>query len=155
MRKTLPLLLLVCLCVCLPGWSQELKGRVLNESGERTSGVTVQFQNKSNAITTRPDGSFKIMATRLPDTLVFSAPGYEPYKVVITEKNIKDPDFEVVMLNTRKAMDEVVVIGYAPAKKRDVTGSVPCAFKAPRRANGAWTLPAPCRPTWPPWFKSI
>ena len=124
MRKILPFLLLVCLLLSISGLSQELKGRVLNESGERTSGVSVQFQNKSNAITTRPDGSFKIMATKLPDTLVFSAPGYEPYKVVITEKNIKDPDFEVVLLNTRVSMDEVVVRGFAATKKRDVTGSV-------------------------------
>ncbi len=63
MRKILPFLLLVCLLLSISGLSQELKGRVLNESGERTSGVSVQFQNKSNAITTRPDGSFKIMAT--------------------------------------------------------------------------------------------
>jgi len=124
MSRILPLLLLAVISISLPGMSQELRGRVLNESGERTSGVSVQFQNRSNVITTRPDGSFKIMATKLPDTLVFTAAGYEPYKVVITEKNIKDPDFEVVLLNTRVAMDEVVVTGYSSTKKRDVAGAV-------------------------------
>ncbi len=89
--------------------SQVLTGRVLSESGSKASGVTVRFQNKANAITTNADGTFKIMATKLPDTLVFSAVGMESYKVVITEKNIKDPNFEVVLLNKREALSEVVV----------------------------------------------
>lgn len=92
----------------IPFWanSQILNGRVLRETGDRASGVSVQFQNRDNRIVTNPDGTFRIMATRLPDTLVFSAAGYEPYKVVITEKNIRDPDFEVVLLNERKKMDD-------------------------------------------------
>lgn len=124
MRKCNPFIVVVFLLVSLPGISQELRGRVLAESGERAAGVSVHFQNKSNTIVTRSDGSFRIIASRLPDTLVFSAAGYEPYKVVITEKNIKDPDFEVVLLNTRKELSEVVVTGYGIARKRDVTGSV-------------------------------
>lgn len=124
MSKILPGFILCFLVTAFTGMSQELKGRVLSESGEMAAGVSVNFQNKSNTIVTRSDGSFKITATKLPDTLVFSAAGYEPYKVVITEKNIKDPSFEVVLLNTRKELTEVVVTGYSVARKRDVTGSV-------------------------------
>ncbi|MCU0323548.1 MAG: carboxypeptidase-like regulatory domain-containing protein, partial [Chitinophagaceae bacterium] len=97
--------------------SQTLKGKVLNESGFAAANVTIHFSNKHNSITTNKDGSFIIKATRLPDTLVFTAVGLEPYKVVITEKNIADPDFSVVLLNKRLELSEVVV-GYESKKKK-------------------------------------
>lgn len=117
MRIRLRLILPIFFLVPSIGYSQVLKGRVLSESGATAAGVTVHFQNKANSILTNSDGSFKIMATKLPDTLVFSAPGFESYKVVITEKNIKDPGFEVVLLNSRTAMDEVVVASMGTSKE--------------------------------------
>jgi hypothetical protein len=123
MRKGLHFILPIVFLLPLAGFSQLLKGRVLSEDGSTAAGVTVQFRNKANAISTNADGSFKIMATHLPDTLVFSAPGLETYKVVITEKNIKDPNFEVVLLNTRKELDEVVVAGYSSSRKMDLSYS--------------------------------
>src|SRR6185436_16394410 len=92
-------------------FSQYLNGRVMNEEGSAAAKVNVSFKNKANTVTTNPDGSFKILATKLPDTLIFSATGYEPYKVVITEKNMKDKDFEVVLLNKRERYS------YAPASE--------------------------------------
>jgi hypothetical protein len=104
--------------------AQVLHGRVLNESGGNAAGVTVSFQNKANGIITKADGTFKLTATSLPDTLVFSAVGFEPYKVVITEKNIKDPNFEVVLLRARRTLNEVVVTSAGVAKeKRTLTYS--------------------------------
>lgn len=104
-------------------FSQWLNGRVLNEAGGAAVKVNVSFKNKVNSVTTSPDGHFKILAGKLPDTLVFAAPGYEPYKVVVTEKNLKDPDFEVVLLNRREmyakdmAMAEVVVTSMGAKRK--------------------------------------
>lgn len=119
MRRLVPLF--TAFLFCSPGvFSQLLNGRVMTESGDDAAGVSVRFHNRANAITTNRDGTFKIMATKLPDTLIFSAAGYESYKVVITEKNIKDPHFEVVLLNTRKAMDEVVVTGLGSTRKKEV-----------------------------------
>jgi hypothetical protein len=122
MRKGLVVILFFLLPICV--FSQLLKGRVLAESGGAVAGVTVHFQNKASMISTNADGSFKIMATRLPDTLIFSAAGFEPYRIVITKKNIKDPSFEVVLLNKREELSEVIVTGYGTAKKKDITGSV-------------------------------
>jgi hypothetical protein len=101
--------------------AQKISGKVLNEGGKGASHVTVQFKNKSNAVITNTDGSFTIVAKRLPDTLVFSAAGYEPYKVIVTEETIKDPNFEIVLLSTRNkaALSEVVVTaGVASEGKR-------------------------------------
>jgi hypothetical protein len=117
-----------CLLLVLPIFligtnvlSQEIKGRVIAESGFAAANVTVKFSNKANAISTNKDGTFKIMATKLPDTLIFSAVGYEPYKVVVTEKTVKDPDFSVVLLNKREELNEVVVTGYGRKSKKEMT----------------------------------
>src|SRR5687767_4505030 len=113
MRKIIRYLSLLLFLIPQTMFSQLLQGRVLNEEGDMAPGVTVRFQNTANGISTNRDGTFKIMANKLPDTLVFSAVGYESYKVVITEKNIKDPKFEVVLLNTRVMGSEVVVTALA------------------------------------------
>jgi hypothetical protein len=123
MRKSLLLVFVTAIIISSAANAQVLNGRVMTESGENASRVSVRFQNRANGITTRSDGTFNITATSLPDTLVFSAPGYEPYKVVITEKNIKDPNFEVVLLNQRKELGEIVVNSYTTSKKKEVSYS--------------------------------
>ena len=97
--------------------SQTLKGKVLSENGFAAANVKVHFTNKTNTIITNKDGSFKITATNLPDTLIFNADGFEPYKVVITEKNIADPDFSVVLLNKRSYDEEVASVEYRTERK--------------------------------------
>ncbi len=111
--------------------AQELRGTVLNERGFAAAKVTVEFTDKSNQVVTNPDGTFRIVASKLPDTLLFSGVGFEPYKVVITEKNLADPKFEVVLLEKRAELamgvrnkatvDDIHVIGALgiPMKKMD------------------------------------
>nr|HPH24444.1 hypothetical protein [Chitinophagaceae bacterium] len=101
--------------------SQTLNGKVLNESGLAAANVSVHFSNKANTISTNKNGTFSKKATKLPDTLIFSATGLEPYKVVITEKNISDPNFEVVLLNKRDAIHEETSVAYSEKAKRKMT----------------------------------
>lgn len=100
-----------------------ISGKVLSERGLMAANISVSFKNKSNSVITNADGTFKIMATHLPDTLVFSAVGFEPYKVVVTEKTVKDPEFEIVLLEERAKLDEVVVTGYRPAGGDELDGT--------------------------------
>jgi hypothetical protein len=101
--------------------SQTLNGKVLNESGFAASNVTVHFSNKANSITTNKNGTFSIKATKLPDTLIFSATGLESYKVVITAKNIADPNFEVVLLNKEKqSMKKLLLLIQKKPKENDI-----------------------------------
>ncbi len=106
--------------------AQTITGKVITERGLAASGVSVKFAGKENPIATEKDGSFKIIATHLPDTLVFSGPDFETYKVVVTEKTLSDSHFEVVLLSKREIrnLSEVVVMGYSTAKKKDLTSSI-------------------------------
>ncbi len=124
MRKLLPLFLLFFLVDPYASFSQVLSGRVRSEEGGNAAGVSVRFRNATNGISTNTDGTFRIRAAKLPDTLDISGVGFEPYYVVITEKNLKDPNFEVVMLNTRSTMSEVVVTSAYGAKRSMRTTSV-------------------------------
>src|SRR5206468_584392 len=82
--------------------AQKISGRVLNEGGKAASHVTVQFRDKSNSVFTNEEGRFSITARQLPDSLFFSSPGFEPYKLLVTEQTVRDPNFEIVLLNTRR-----------------------------------------------------
>ncbi len=126
-------IVLACLALCFISsysYSQYLSGRALRESGDAASRVEVRFANKENRVETKSDGSFRILATKLPDTLIFTSKDYEPYKVVITEKNIKDPGFEVVLLNKRMHLNyepmrtgsEVVVTAMGVKRKPKEVG---------------------------------
>ena len=117
---TLPCLLLFNVVLVTSTSAQKISGHVLGESGRPASHVTVQVKNKSNAVVTSTDGSFSIVASKLPDTLIFSASGYEPYQVLVTEKTLKDPNFEIVLLSTRTkaAAAEVVTLGYTSSERR-------------------------------------
>ena len=102
---------------------QVLNGRVIAESGTAAGRVNVSFRNKANTVLTNEDGSFSIRATKLPDTLEFRGVGLEPYDVVVTEKTLKDPNFEVVLLNKREALQEVVVVAHSTQRKKSIMGS--------------------------------
>ena len=141
MRLRLLFLLLSFLAYFISN-AQTLKGRVMTERGSWAPNVSVQFKNHRNSIITNPDGSFKITATSLPDTLVFSSVGFEPYEVIITEKNISDPDFQVVLLERRAELAEVVVTGFgAGTRKREMAGSVKIRGMSTPASSGAPTYP--------------
>ncbi len=120
---------IVAFCAATNANAQIIKGKVMGEKGIAAAHITVNFLNKANSVATNADGTFKIRATKLPDTLVFSAAGYEPYKVIVTEKTVKDPNFEVVLLNARETLDDMVVAGYSSAKKKEIPGSIASAPK--------------------------
>lgn len=123
---TFPCLLLFSVLVLNSASAQKISGHVLGESGRPASHVTVQFKNKSNAVVTNADGSFIIIAKKLPDTLIFSAPGYEPYQVAVTERTVVDPNFEIVLLSSRTKAPaaEVVTLGISsPGKRSDASYS--------------------------------
>src|SRR5216110_3413409 len=96
------LLLTVLTSLSISISAQKISGKVLRETGTGAGHVNVEFKDKSNKVFTNSDGTFTIIAKKLPDTLVFSSPGFEPYTVVVTEKTVKDINFEVVLLSKRE-----------------------------------------------------
>ena len=94
-------------------------GRVTNDTGEPVSGASITIKGSRTGTTTDPLGNFAIT---VPDdaVLVISSVGYETMEISVAGRS----SIEVTLQSSTKKMDEVVVIGYGTAAKRDLTGSI-------------------------------
>lgn len=100
---------------------QETKvtGKVTGSDGQAVPSATVRIKGSNAATATAADGTYSISA---PDgaTLVFSSVGYVTQEVVVGGRT----EINVTLQIAAKDINEVVVIGYGTASKRDLTGSI-------------------------------
>ena len=83
-------------------------------------GVTVLLQGTTIGTTTDADGKYRIDVKSDTDVLVFSAVGFLSQERTVGNASIID----ITLATDLKTLDEVVVVGYGTAKKRDLTGAV-------------------------------
>lgn len=79
----------------------------------------VEKGNTSNGTITNLDGDFSLKVPANA-TLIVSYIGMKTQEIAIKGKN----KIDVTLSDDTKALDEVVVIGYGTAKRKDITGSV-------------------------------
>ena len=97
-----------------------ITGKVTDaKDGSGLSGVTVEGKGAIGT-QTGPDGNFRITVGANTSTLTFSYVGFKSQDVSISGKTEVNVALEV----SNEAIGEVVVIGYATARRRDVTGAV-------------------------------
>jgi TonB-linked SusC/RagA family outer membrane protein len=94
-------------------------GRVTTVTGEGLAGVSVSVKGARTGTSTDPTGNFAIT---VPDNavLVFSSVGYETKEVAVAGQ----ATINVQLTESVKIQEQVVVIGYGTASKRDLTGSI-------------------------------
>ncbi|MFT3847088.1 MAG: TonB-dependent receptor [Lacibacter sp.] len=94
-------------------------GKVTSDNGDPIAAASVVVKGTSNGTVTDAGGNFSIT---VPDNavLVISAVGYNTVEVSVAGKQ----QISVKLEQSTKKMDEVVVIGYGTASKRDLTGSI-------------------------------
>lgn len=98
--------------------TKKVYGKVVDESGEPIIGANVYDKEKKAGTVTDVDGNFTLDCD--PGVkLLFSYIGYLPVELVSTSDAMT-----VVLKENQKELDEVVVIGYGTAKRKDFTGSV-------------------------------
>lgn len=98
-----------------------ITGQVLSkEDNSPVPGVTVVVKGTTNGTTTDAEGKFQILIKSESDVLVFSSVGFTTQEKQVGNASIVD----VVLASDQKTLDEVVVVGYGTAKKRDLTGAV-------------------------------
>lgn len=103
-------------------WAQgrTVTGKVTDPTGGSLPGVSVQIKGTQRGTNTDADGKYSL--ANVPDnaTLVLSFIGYTTQEVAVGNRSTLD----VKMADDTKALEEVVVVGYGTAKRKDVTGSV-------------------------------
>jgi TonB-linked SusC/RagA family outer membrane protein len=113
------LAMLVFLTTTLLAQNRTITGRVTDNLGAGVQGVTVAVKGTNTATQTDNNGNFTITAPE-NGTLVFTSVGYVAREVGISGRTTLD----VSMVNQTSALQEIVVIGYGTARRKDVTGSV-------------------------------
>jgi len=98
---------------------RSISGVVKDPSGETIIGASVVVKGTKVAAITDMDGSYKLNVPQDGKILVVTYVGMEKQEVPITGSVVN-----VTLQNTDKSLDEVVVIGYGTAKRKDITGSV-------------------------------
>ncbi len=97
----------------------KVSGKVTSSTGEVLPGVSVKIKGSSLGTQTDASGSFSIT---VPDNavLVISYVGYVEQEISVSGRT----EISVSLVASTAKLDEVVVIGYGTANRRDLTGSI-------------------------------
>jgi len=121
MTKKLLLSLALCLGTAVFALAQTtVKGIVTDEAGEPLIGAGVMVEGTTIGTITGIDGDYTLSVPADAVNLVFSFIGLADQTVAIAGQT----EINVVLKADQTFLDEVVVVGYATVKRRDLLGSV-------------------------------
>jgi TonB-linked SusC/RagA family outer membrane protein len=96
-----------------------ISGKVLSAAGDPLPGASVNVKNSTAGTRTDIGGNFSLTVPE-EAILVVSYVGYQQQEVPVTGRT----QFTIVLQTVPGNMNEVVVIGYGTARKKDLTGAV-------------------------------
>ncbi|MBL7702511.1 MAG: TonB-dependent receptor [Ferruginibacter sp.] len=97
----------------------KVTGRVTGSDGMPVAGASVVQKGSSTGTSTDNNGVYTITVDDNA-TLLITSIGYEAQEVKVSGRSVID----IRLLASTRQFDEVVVIGYGTASKRDLTGSI-------------------------------
>ncbi|GGC61408.1 SusC/RagA family TonB-linked outer membrane protein [Pedobacter quisquiliarum] len=121
--KSCLLLLFLFAAVTVQAQTGTLSGKVLDETGQGLPGASVQIKSLNKSTSTDPDGNFRI--TGLANgavTITVSYIGYTPFDQAVTISG--NTTTNINLKPDAQNLNEVVVIGYGTAEKKNLTGSI-------------------------------
>jgi iron complex outermembrane receptor protein len=90
-----------------------------SKDGSTVAGATVQVKGTKIGTVTAADGSFSLKVPGSATTLIITSLGFGEKEMAIGNSPL-----QISLLATNNQLNEVVVIGYGTARKKDLTGSV-------------------------------
>ncbi len=115
--------ILMCLCACICMYSIQaqntISGIISDSDGTPLIGANVLIKNTTIGTITDIDGAYSLQANP-GDVLVISYTGYNSDEITVSDQSIINSvlNFDAV------GLEDIVVIGYSPQKRKDLTGSV-------------------------------
>lgn len=97
-----------------------IRGKVTGEGGLPLSGASVQVKGTTTGTSTDNEGNFSLTVADANVVLVITSVGYDMQEVALGGRT----EITVALVTSTKIMDQVVVIGYGTANRRDLTGSI-------------------------------
>ncbi len=98
----------------------KVTGKVTDDTGKPVQGATVLVKGTTIATSTAIDGAYSLMAPSGSSTVVITSVGFQEVEVPINNK----AELNISIINNSSSLEDVVVIGYATVRKKDVTGSI-------------------------------
>lgn len=115
------ILTFLILCITQLVFAQiTISGKVTDEKGLGLEAVTVAVKGQSAATSTNAAGEFSINIPTSGSVLIFSRIGFMTQELNVASGS----DVRVVLSNSTQTLEDVVVIGYGTAKRRDLTGAI-------------------------------
>lgn len=99
--------------------NKTIHGTILDNNEEAAIGASVTVKGTTIGTLTDIDGKFKLEVPN-QGTLIITFIGYATKEIPITE----EARYTITLSEDAMDLDEVVVIGYGTAKKRDLTGAI-------------------------------
>lgn len=97
-----------------------MSGKVTDEAGEPCVGANVLIKGTTTGTMTDLDGNYSLTDVRKGAILVFSSIGYTSQEVRLGSSSVVN----VVLKSDADFLNEVVIVGYGTAKRKDLTGSL-------------------------------
>ena len=121
MGKRLITTLLVLLTIGVQAFAQSaVSGKVTDEAGEPCVGANVLIKGTTTGTMTDLDGNYSLTDVRKGAILVFSSIGYTSQEVRLGSSSVVNCVFK----SDADFLNEVVIVGYGTAKRKDLTGSL-------------------------------
>ena len=116
------LILLLFLVSFLSGNAQNfsVSGKVTDENGTPLEGATVLEKGTKNSTFTKQGGLFQLNVSSGKAKLIISFVGQEEQEIVVNNL----ANLSVSLKSANQNLSDIVVIGYATVKRKDVTGAV-------------------------------
>jgi iron complex outermembrane receptor protein len=121
MKKTLVAMLFAIISISVFAQDRTVTGKVTDaKDGAPLVAASVTVKGSKKGTTTAADGTYSIKVSAGSSTLVISSLNYTTKEATIDSKNVVN----VSLSPASDQLNDVVVIGYGTARKKDLTGSV-------------------------------
>ena len=97
-----------------------IAGKVTDSDGKPLEGATISEIGTQKSTITKQDGTFQLNVSSGKARLAVSFVGYEDQEIDVNNQN----QLLVPLKSANESLSDVVVIGYATVRKKDVTGAV-------------------------------
>ncbi|WP_276500108.1 SusC/RagA family TonB-linked outer membrane protein [Terrimonas pollutisoli] len=98
----------------------QIQGKITNDKGETLAGASVVVKRTGTGVSANDKGEFRLNDLIETDVLIISFTGYQTQEIAVKGKTF----LNIQLKPTESKLDDLVVIGYGQASKRDLTGSI-------------------------------
>lgn len=115
----LTILFLMSAVITIYGQTVNVSGTVTGSDGEPIIGASIVLKGTKAGAISNVEGKYSIAVPELKGSLIVSFIGYDTKEQLITSKSM-----DIVLAESSKSLEEVVVVGYGTQKKVNLTGAV-------------------------------